>query len=170
MRADLPVQILALFGLAFLLFLAGLEIDVHQLRGRLLRFAVLGYLVTMVLGYGAGASFAAGGWVSEPLLLAITLSATSLGLVVPALKDAGQSSTRPGPRRPSSTATAAACRAPAQSARSVPSRARASAGNMATKCEPLSVWPTADSASATSESASARSPRFTASSARYPSA
>src|SRR6476469_4582284 len=80
-RVDLPVQILAL---------AGLEIDVHQLRGRLLRFAVLGYLVTLVLGYGAGASFAAVGWVSEPLLLAITLSATSLGLVVPVLKDAGQ--------------------------------------------------------------------------------
>ena len=54
-RVDLPVQILALFGLAFLLFLAGLEIDVQQLRGRLLRFAVLGYLVTLVLGYGAAA-------------------------------------------------------------------------------------------------------------------
>jgi Kef-type K+ transport system membrane component KefB len=84
------VQILALFGLAFLLFLAGLEIDVHRLRGRLLRFAALGYLVTLVLGYGAGASFTAAGWVSQPLLLAIALSATSLGLVVPVLKDAGQ--------------------------------------------------------------------------------
>jgi Kef-type K+ transport system membrane component KefB len=89
-HADLPVQILALFGLAFLLFLAGLEIDVHRLRGRLLRFAVLGYLITLVLGYGAGASFTAAGWVSQPLLLAIALSATSLGLVVPVLKDAGQ--------------------------------------------------------------------------------
>jgi Kef-type K+ transport system membrane component KefB len=87
---DLPVQILALFGLAFLLFLAGLEIDVHRLRGRLLRFALLGYLVTLVLGYGAGVSFTAAGWVSQPLLLAITLSATALGLVVPVLKDAGQ--------------------------------------------------------------------------------
>jgi Kef-type K+ transport system membrane component KefB len=87
---DLPVQILALFGLAFLLFLAGLEIDVHRLRGRLLRFALLGYLVTLVLGYGAGVSFTAAGWVSQPLLLAIALSATSLGLVVPVLKDAGQ--------------------------------------------------------------------------------
>jgi len=89
-HVDLPVQILALFGLAFLLFLAGLEIDVHRLRGRLLRFAVLGYLVTLTLGYGAGASFTAAAWVSEPLLLAIALSATSLGLVVPVLKDAGQ--------------------------------------------------------------------------------
>src|SRR5690242_3812099 len=89
-HVDLPVQILALLGLAFLLFLAGLGIDVHQLRGRLLRFAVLGYLVTLVLGYGAGASFTAAGWVSQLLLLAIALAATSLGLVVPVLKDAGQ--------------------------------------------------------------------------------
>jgi Kef-type K+ transport system membrane component KefB len=89
-HADLPVQILALFGLAFLLFLAGLEIDVHRLRGRLLRFALLGYLVGLVLGYGAGASFTAAGWVSQPLLIGIILSATALGLVVPVLKDAGQ--------------------------------------------------------------------------------
>src|SRR6201984_1970410 len=66
-HVDLPVQILALFGLAFLLFLAGLEIDVHRLRGRLLRFAVLGYLATLVLGYGAGASFTAIGWVAQPM-------------------------------------------------------------------------------------------------------
>src|SRR5919204_4041284 len=85
-HVDLPVQILALFGLAFLLFLAGLEIDVHRLRGRLLRFALLGYVATLVLGYGAGASFTAVGWVSQPLLLAIALSATSLGLFVPVLK------------------------------------------------------------------------------------
>src|ERR1041384_1525969 len=68
-HADLPVQILALFGLAFLLFLAGLEIDVHRLRGRLLRLAVLGYLITLVLGYGAGGTFTAAGWVSQPLRL-----------------------------------------------------------------------------------------------------
>jgi Kef-type K+ transport system membrane component KefB len=89
-HVDLPVQILALFGLAFLLFLAGLEIDVHRLRGRLLGFAVLGYLVSLVLGYGAGASFTAAGWVSQPLLIAIILSSTALGVVVPVLKDAGQ--------------------------------------------------------------------------------
>jgi Kef-type K+ transport system membrane component KefB len=60
-HVDLPVSILALFGLAFLLFLAGLEIDVHRLRGRLLRYAVLGYLVSLVLGYGASASWRGGG-------------------------------------------------------------------------------------------------------------
>jgi Kef-type K+ transport system membrane component KefB len=87
---DLPVQVLALFGLAFLLFLAGLEIDLHRLRGSVLRLAGLGYLVSILLGIGAGTGFAAAGWVSEPLLLAIALSATSLGLVIPVLKDAGE--------------------------------------------------------------------------------
>src|SRR5215469_7462430 len=89
-HVDLPVAILALFGLAFLLFLAGLEIDVHRLRGQLLRYAVLGYLVSLVLGYGASASFKAAGWVSQPLLLGIMLASTALGVVVPVLKDARQ--------------------------------------------------------------------------------
>ena len=34
---DQPVEVMALVGLAFLLFLAGLEIDVDRLRGRALR-------------------------------------------------------------------------------------------------------------------------------------
>ena len=32
-EVDLPLQVLALLGLAFLLFLAGLEIDLDHLRG-----------------------------------------------------------------------------------------------------------------------------------------
>jgi Kef-type K+ transport system membrane component KefB len=89
-HVDLPVQIVALFGLAFLLFLAGLEIDLRRLRGRVLRLSVLGYVVTLALGLAAGVGFGAVGWVQQPLLLAIALSATSLGLVVPVLKDAGR--------------------------------------------------------------------------------
>ena len=89
-RPDLPVQIVALLGLAFLLFLAGLEIDVHRLRGRALRVALLGYVLTLAIGLAVGTGFAAAGWVRSPLLVAVALSATSLGLVVPVLKDAGQ--------------------------------------------------------------------------------
>lgn len=90
-EVDLPVQVLALIGLAFLLFLSGLEIDAGRLRGRLLRGAVLGYVVTLALGVPLGVALDAAGWVSGPLLVVIALSATSLGLVVPVLKDAGQS-------------------------------------------------------------------------------
>jgi Kef-type K+ transport system membrane component KefB len=95
-RVDLPVQILALFGLAFLLFLAGLEIDLARLRGPRLRLALLGYAVTLALGLAAGLGFTAAGWVGEPLLIAIALSATSLGLIVPVLKDAGKVDTDVG--------------------------------------------------------------------------
>jgi Kef-type K+ transport system membrane component KefB len=87
---DLPVQIVALLGLAFLLFLAGMEIDLRRLRGRLLRLAVIGYGVTLALGLTVGLGLDAAGWVNDPLLIAVALSATSLGLVIPVLKDAGR--------------------------------------------------------------------------------
>jgi len=89
-EVDLPVQILALVGLAFLLFLAGLELDVAALRGSVLRLAGLSYLATLVLGVAVGGALAAAGLVASPLLLAVALSATALGLVVPVLKDAGR--------------------------------------------------------------------------------
>src|SRR5438045_9549721 len=44
---DEPVQVLSLIGLAFLLLLAGLEIDFDRLRGRLLRITGLGYAVSL---------------------------------------------------------------------------------------------------------------------------
>jgi Kef-type K+ transport system membrane component KefB len=88
-NADVPVQVLAVIGLAFLLFTVGLELDVRALRGAALRLAVVGYLVSLALGTGVGILAAAAGWVSSPLLVAVALSATSLGLVVPVLKDSG---------------------------------------------------------------------------------
>ncbi len=87
-EADVVVSVVAVLGLAFLLFLAGLEIDLHRLRGGVLRIALLGYVVTLVLGLGVGGALDVVGWVSSPVLVAVALSATSLGLVVPVLKDA----------------------------------------------------------------------------------
>src|SRR4051812_48204181 len=81
-RVDVPIQILALLGLAFLLFLAGLEIDIDRLRGRVLRLAAVGFVLTLGLGLAAGVLFKAAGTVRSPLFLAIVLSSTSLGLVV----------------------------------------------------------------------------------------
>ncbi|WP_346073510.1 cation:proton antiporter [Saccharopolyspora thermophila] len=87
---DQAVQVVALLGLAFLLFLAGLEVDPQRLRGALLRVALIGYVVSLAIGLAAGFSFGAAGWVRDPMLIAVALSATSLGLVVPVLKDAGR--------------------------------------------------------------------------------
>ena len=85
---DLAVQVVSLLGLAMLLFLAGLEIDLTALRGSLLRAALMGYVVSIAVGWLAGLGLEAIGWVDDPVLLAVTVSATSLGLVVAVLKDA----------------------------------------------------------------------------------
>jgi Kef-type K+ transport system membrane component KefB len=88
-HVDLGVQVVALLGLAMLLFLAGLEIDPRELRGRLLPLALLGYGISLAVGWIAGLPLASAGWISQPFLLGVIVSATSLGLVVAVLKDAG---------------------------------------------------------------------------------
>ena len=95
-RVDTPIQILALLGLAMLLFLAGLEIDPARLRGRFLRMSLIGFAVSFGIALVLGAGLNLAGIVVRPLLVAITLSASSLGLVVPVLKDAGEDSSALG--------------------------------------------------------------------------
>src|SRR2546428_10921438 len=90
---DEPVQVLSLLGLAFLLLLAGLEIDFDRLRGRLLRLTGLGYVVSFGLALVVGYGLRAADLVRSPLLVAIILSATGLGIILPILKDAGETST-----------------------------------------------------------------------------
>jgi Kef-type K+ transport system membrane component KefB len=87
--ADEPVTIMSLIGLSFLLLIAGLEVDYDRLRGRLLEVAGLGFVVSFALGLLAGFSLDAAGVVGSPLLIAIMLSATGLGIVIAVLKDAG---------------------------------------------------------------------------------
>jgi Kef-type K+ transport system membrane component KefB len=90
---DTPIQILALVGVTFILFLAGLEIDFDRLRGRPLVLsglgAILSFALALVLGYGLGAA----GLIQSPLFIAIVLSATALSVLVPLLKDTDQIAT-----------------------------------------------------------------------------
>lgn len=86
---DVPVDVLALIGLSFLLFLAGLELDLHSLRGRIGRLLVA-YGVSLALALGAAGLLHVADAHDEPLFLAILLASTSLGLVVPVLRDAGE--------------------------------------------------------------------------------
>jgi len=90
---DQPVEVMSMFGLAFLLLLAGLEIDFDRLRGRLLRTTALAYVVSFALAIAVGLGLKAGDLVKSPLLIAIILSATGLGIILPILKDAGQTAT-----------------------------------------------------------------------------
>jgi Kef-type K+ transport system membrane component KefB len=90
-QLDDTITVLSTLGLAFLLFLAGLEIDVMRLRGTVLRLAASGFALSFVLALVVGAGLDLAGLVDAPLLVAIALVATSLGVLVPVLKDAGES-------------------------------------------------------------------------------
>jgi Kef-type K+ transport system membrane component KefB len=87
---DEPVRVFSTVGLAYLLFLAGLEVDFERLRGRVLRLALVGFVVSLAIAIVVGLLLKAGGFVSQPLFVAIVLSATSLGVLVPVLKDVGE--------------------------------------------------------------------------------
>ena len=87
-QMDAPLTVLGSIGLAFLLFLGGLEIDLASLRGRTGRIARSWGLTCIIAGVvGAGLAFLDHG--DHAVILAIALSSTSLGLVVPVLRDVG---------------------------------------------------------------------------------
>ena len=93
---DGTLEVLALVGLAFLLFLSGLEIDFRRLQGRPLRLTAAGFVLSFGLALAVALGLGALGQVDTPLLVAIILVATSLGVVVPVLKDAGRASSALG--------------------------------------------------------------------------
>jgi Kef-type K+ transport system membrane component KefB len=95
-EVDDPVQVLALLGLAFVLFLAGFELDLHQVRGGVLRAAVLGYVCVLAASLVFGVVLDRAGLVDSAALAAILLSATSLALVTPVLREADQLRTHLG--------------------------------------------------------------------------
>ena len=87
---DTPIRVISLLGLAFLLLLAGLEVEYERFRGPLLRLTALGYAISFGLALLIGLGLHASGLVKSPLLVGLALSATSAGIVIPVLKDAGQ--------------------------------------------------------------------------------
>lgn len=94
-QVDVSTDVLALFGLGFLLFLAGLEIDPRRLRGAAARVG-LGFLLSFGLAVAAGFGIELVRETTSPLFIAIALVSTSLGLVVPVLRDAGETNTELG--------------------------------------------------------------------------
>ena len=84
---DGTLEVMSTLGLAFLLFLGGLEVDFAQLRGRVLRLTLGGYALSIAIAVAVSFAFAAGGLVETPLLVAIALGSTSLGVLIPVLKD-----------------------------------------------------------------------------------
>src|SRR3954452_21230223 len=92
-EVDQAVEVIALLGLACVLFLAGLEIEFEKLRGRVLRLTLLGFAISFAVAVVVSLGLSAVDLVDTPLLVAIILCSTSLGVLVPVLKDSGQLAT-----------------------------------------------------------------------------
>src|ERR671931_468121 len=95
-KVDEPVQVMSLLGLAFLLLLAGLEVEFEQFRGRLLKLTGVGFAASLGIALVFALGLHEAGLVKSPLLIGIIAAATSLGVVIPVLKDAGESATQFG--------------------------------------------------------------------------
>ncbi|HKA39183.1 MAG TPA: cation:proton antiporter, partial [Burkholderiales bacterium] len=83
------VPYFAIMGLAFLFFIAGLEIDLEAISGKPLNFAIFGWLIVFALSCAAAIGLRAAGLVDAWLIVAIALSTTALGVLVPILRDSG---------------------------------------------------------------------------------
>jgi Kef-type K+ transport system membrane component KefB/Trk K+ transport system NAD-binding subunit len=93
------LEFLAEFGFAFLMFLSGLELDIKMLNPRrglsnreqpwtqAIPIGVMLFLGTIMAAFMAALFFAPEGATNNPFLLGLILSTTSLGVVVPVLKE-----------------------------------------------------------------------------------
>ncbi|MEC4748467.1 cation:proton antiporter [Methylomicrobium sp. Wu6] len=85
------VDTLGQLGLTFLLFMVGLEINVDKVRGRPLSLALGGWFLSFILATICMFFFNAIGLIqAPPMLAAVALSTTALGVLGPILRDRGE--------------------------------------------------------------------------------
>jgi len=82
------IQFFANLGLGMLFFFAGYEIDFERIKGRPLRLAAYGWLLSLVLAYGIGGLLAAGGIIVSYLYTGSAMATTAIGTLIPILRDA----------------------------------------------------------------------------------
>lgn len=88
-RVDGLASALSSFGLLFLFFLAGMEVDFDKIAGRPLRVAAAGWIVSFGIALGVAALLGLGGLEASPLFLGLAMSTTALGALLPILGDTG---------------------------------------------------------------------------------
>jgi Kef-type K+ transport system membrane component KefB len=93
---DGPIVLLNDVGLGFLFFIAGYELDLRVLRGRVGLKAGLAWVVSIVMALTVVGALYAVGYVEAFLPVAIALTSTALGTLLPILRDADLIHTRLG--------------------------------------------------------------------------
>jgi Kef-type K+ transport system membrane component KefB/Trk K+ transport system NAD-binding subunit len=102
------LEFLTIFGFTYLMFISGLEVDFGIImanndrpkqRRPLSNPIILGtaiFALTILLAFIAAEIMLLLGWVTDPFIIALILSTTSLGIVVPVLKERGMMGTSYG--------------------------------------------------------------------------
>jgi Kef-type K+ transport system membrane component KefB len=90
------VSALSDMGLAFLMFLAGFELDLDRVRGAPLRRAALGWVLSLALALGLAFALVSSGLALDTLIVGLALTTTALGTLLPVLSDAGVLTTKFG--------------------------------------------------------------------------
>jgi Kef-type K+ transport system membrane component KefB len=83
-------------GLTFLIFLAGYELDLQQIRGKPLRLASAGWAISLAVGLAAAFALVSSGLARDTVVVGLALTTTALGTLVPMLQDANVMETRFG--------------------------------------------------------------------------
>jgi len=83
-------DLLSQFGLAFLFFLAGFELEPERVRGLPARLAVTTWLISLALAFGIAAGLEAAGVIVNYLFVGCALTTTALGTLTPILRDTGE--------------------------------------------------------------------------------
>src|SRR5262245_36165195 len=76
-------------GLAALFFMEGLDLDLKRVRGRPLKLAIAGWLISLGLGLAAAVLLHTLPIVHAPLMIALALTTTAMGNFMPSLLDGG---------------------------------------------------------------------------------
>ena len=95
-HVDAATSFFSSLGLGMLFFFAGYEIDFERIRGRPLRLAGAGWLVSLALAYGLAGLLILGDVIVSDLYVGTALATTAIGTLIPILRDARELRTRFG--------------------------------------------------------------------------
>lgn len=93
---DESIDLLSELGLGLLFFLAGMELEQRAVRGQSGRLAATGWFLSLAVAALAAIVMTATGKIQDTLGVAIALTSTALGTLLPILRDRGELNTRFG--------------------------------------------------------------------------
>jgi Kef-type K+ transport system membrane component KefB len=88
-QIDSSVSVISTLGMAFLFFLAGIEVDFPQIHGQPIKLASASWLICFFLSIGLAYLGHRFGWIESWLVVGIAASTTALGILLPMLRDTG---------------------------------------------------------------------------------